>query len=112
MTGEKLGWFRLASHLHSPIQLVKRTTSSTDFVDWMVYLNEEPNRFNPLFMYIAQLTAELRRSWVTSAYAKNTKTEDFLIKFVDKKEVIKQKVQQSKKAWFSFLGMNKNKKKE
>ena len=112
MTGEKLGWFRLASHLHSPIQLVKRTTSSTDFVDWMVYLNEEPNRFNPLFMYIAQLTAELRRSWVTSAYAKNTKTEDFLIKFVDKKEVIKQKVQQSKKAWFSFLGVNKNKKKE
>ena len=112
MTGEKLGWFHLASHLHSPIQLVKRTTSSTDFVDWMVYLNEEPNRFNPLFMYIAQLTAELRRSWVTSAYAKKTRTEDFIIEFVDKKEVIKQKVQQSKKAWFSFLGVNKNKKKE
>jgi len=109
MTGEKLGWFRLASHLHSPIQLVKKRTSSTDFVDWIVYLNEEPNRFNPLFMYIAQLTAELRRSWVTSAHAKKVKTEDFIIKFVDKKEVVKQKAKASKKAWFGFLGMNKTK---
>jgi len=107
MTGERLSWFRLASHLHLPIQHVKQTTSSLDFTNWIVYLNEEPNRFNALYNYFAQLTAEIRRSWITSAAAKSIKTSDFIIEFVDKKEIVKQKMQTSKRAWLKCLGIKR-----
>ena len=111
MKGEKLSWFRLASHLHSPVQYVKRTTSSLEFTDWIVYLNEEPNRFSALYMYIAQLTAEVRRSWIISAAAKKVKSSDFIIKFVDEEALVKQKLEQkteaSKSRWLGFLGIKR-----
>jgi len=111
MTGERLSWFRLASHLHSPIQYVKRTTSSLEFTDWIVYLNEEPNRFNALYMYIAQLTAEVRRSWIKQSEIRKTKASDFVIKFVDEKTLVKQKLEQkteaSKSRWLGFLGIKR-----
>jgi len=106
MTGERLNWFRLASHLHSPIQYVKQTTSSLDFTDWIAYLSEEPNRFNALYMYIAQLTAEVRRSWVTKTARQKTETSDFIIKFVEKKDVIERQAT-SKRSWLGFLGIKR-----
>jgi len=109
MKGEKLSWFRLASHLHSPVQYVKQTTSSLEFTDWIVYLNEEPNRFSALFMYIAQLTAEVRRSWIKQSEVKNINTNDFVIKFIDEKEYVERKLKQrtevSKSRWLGRLGI-------
>jgi len=107
MTGERLSWFRLASHLSMPIQYVKQTTSSLDFTNWIVYLNEEPNRFNALYMYLAQLTAEIRRSWVKQSDVRKVKASAFIIKFVDKTEVVKQKIEVSKRTWLGFLGIKR-----
>ena len=113
MKGEKLSWFRLASHLHSPIQYVKQTCSSLDFTNWIIYLNEEPNRFNALYTYIAQLTAEIRRSWIRQSQIKDIKTNDFIIKFVNEKELIKtklkQKIEVSKNRWLGWLGIKRKK---
>lgn len=107
MIGEKWNWFRLASHLSMPIQQVKQMTSSTDYMNWMIYLNKEPNRFNPLYSYLAQIAAEIRRSFVKSP--DKVETENFIIKFVDKKSKIKQKAEQSKSSWLRWLGIKRDK---
>ena len=108
MIGEKWWWYRLASHLSMPIQQVKQMTSSSDFTNWMIYLNEEPNKFNALYMYLAQIAAEMRRSFVK--HPKKVETKDFIIKFTSKEDVIKQKTEHSKSSWFSFLKFKRKKK--
>ena len=108
MKGETWGWYRLASHLGMPVQQVKQMTSSSDFMNWMVYLEEEPNRFNALYFYLAQIAAEVRRSFVK--HPDKVKTNDFIIKFTDKKSLNVKKAEQSKSTWLKWLGISRKKK--
>lgn len=108
MIGETWWWYRLASHLSMPVQQVKQMTSSSDFTNWMVYLEEEPNKFNALYFYLAQIAAEVRRSFIK--HPDKVKTNDFMIKFVDKKSSNVKKAKQSKSTWLRWLGIDRKKK--
>ena len=111
MIGETWWWYRLASHLSMPVQQVKQMTSSSDFINWMVYLEEEPNKFNALYFYLAQIAAEVRRSFIK--HPDKVKTKNFIIKFikiVDKKSSNVKKAKQSKSTWLRWLGIDRKKK--
>lgn len=65
------------------MQVVKRTTSSTEFNDWIIYLRDIlPYETTREDWHAACITAEIRRGWVEDKKA--VKTDDFLIKFTAK----------------------------
>ena len=78
------------------------------------------NDIAPEHYYLAQLTAEVRRSWIAKGQDK-VKTKEFLIKFVPKKRKVKKRSPQdieaerkkrleaSKSAWLGALGIPKEK---
>jgi len=63
---------------------VKRKTSASEFILWMEYLEWEINAFDKTAYYLAQVAAEVRRSYVKTP--KSVKFEDFVMKFRSKNE--------------------------
>lgn len=112
MQGEEMDWFHLANRLHLPVQLTKWLTTSKEFARWKIYARLEPNVFNPLFYYFAELIAEVAKG---HSKGKATKREHRLIKFVLKKVAPKYDLKAlapeqrearnraSKAAWFKGL---------
>ena len=75
---------------------------------WMKYLDMEPNMFHREDHYFAQMSSEIRRSFVK--HPKKVKLKDFLINFTFNKppdnlspEI---KIQRSKSFWRALTGMN------
>jgi hypothetical protein len=58
---------------------VKMKTSASQFVLWMEFLDWEFNAFNPDRHYLAQIAAEVRRSYVRKGV--KVRIEDFIMKF-------------------------------
>jgi hypothetical protein len=112
-----MGWFQLASHLHLPVQFVQKYTTSTEFIMWMSFLEEEMGRKEKWKYkqecYLARLIAETRRSWVSEP--KQVKEEDCFVKFREQEDEIKQvdvksKTEKSKRFWLCHLfGIGKKK---
>jgi hypothetical protein len=113
-----MGWFQLASHLHLPLQFVQNNTTSTEFVMWMTFLEEDIRR-KELWKYkqecyLARLIAETRRSWVSEPT--KVREEDCFVKFKeqdenkDKQTDVISKTENSKRFWLGHLfGIGKKK---
>jgi hypothetical protein len=69
------------------IQRCQSEITSSEFMDWIAYLDNDVNVFHREDYYFAELIAEVRRSWVEDK--KSVKLKDFLLKFKFKKEVKK-----------------------
>jgi len=69
------------------VQRAQLEITSSEFMDWIVYLDNDVNVFHREDYYFAELIAEVRRSWVEDK--KSVKLKDFLLKFEFKKEVKK-----------------------
>ncbi len=87
--------------------------SSTEFLEWVVYLNEDVNAFHREDYFLASIAAEVRCSYVKEP--KRVKLSDFLIKFKEKvkrkKVSIKERTKRSKAFWGTITGLTKRKKK-
>jgi len=115
MTGERLAWYKLASHLHSPLQFVKRTTTSSEFVDWMSFLNKEREMeietTSKMDYYLAAIVAEIRRGQVK--HKDRVSIKDCLLKFSFKtgkpitKEAVATAAAAAKKFFFALTGHSK-----
>ena len=79
MTGERLIWLKLASHLGMSLQRCQQETTSGEFVEWMRYFELEPNMFHREDHYWAQIAAWIKRSGFQNP--ENVQDEDFLLKF-------------------------------
>ena len=73
-------WFRLASHLHLSLQRCKNETTSSEFRDWKHYLDWDINEFHREDYFFARISHQ-----IVSLFSKNSKLEDHLIKFEQKK---------------------------
>lgn len=98
MTGEKLAWFRLASHLHIPVEELAERISFREFLGWMEFLKWDESRNTKADYYLAQIAAEVRRSAVK--HPRKVKVKDFLLRMSDKP------TQDSKSIWLSHFGIN------
>lgn len=102
MTGERLAWYRVASHLHSSVADLRSRITYSEFLDWLQYLNWEEQRRGKLDFYLAQIAAEVRRSYVK--HPKTVKLKDFFLTYFEQNG----RMQKSKEAWFSCLKINPN----
>ena len=106
MTGERLLWFRVASHLCVPVEELAERITFTEFLDWIAYLDWEERTPSKQDLYLAAMTAEVRRSWVKNP--KSVKAKDFLF---ERLPATDPKVQKSKSSWATALKMDLKKKK-
>lgn len=83
------------------MQRCRLETSSTDFVDWLTYLEMEPSMFHREDHYFAQIAAWVCRSINPK---KKVNVKDFLIKFVSSNENEKRTNIEKGKAATSFFG--------
>ena len=106
-------WFELASHLGMSLQRCKRETSSTEFLDWIRYLEkkriEDLECMSKQDYYLAQIAAQIHRT-----YSKKAKTIfDFILKIKKKKKMkasrTKEGLRVEKSRWFTAVGYKENK---
>lgn len=101
MTGERLAWFRVASHLHTSVEELTDRITFSEFLGWLDYLNWFEARHGKEDFYLAQIAAEIRRGQVK--HPKNVKTKDFLIQASPAPAA-----KSSKSIWLSVLKVENN----
>ena len=114
--GERRGWYILASHLGQTLQEVQRKTTSSEFEEWKIVLEEEINDQNILYHYLARIAYEVARSNpnIKTSSLKKLKIADFKIKVgkeIPKKAKVKSTPKTSKKVWLSSFGIKQPAKK-
>ena len=99
--GEKLCWFRVASHLRVTVAELSARITYREFIDWLSFLDLEEERQTKLDYYLAQVAAEVRRGNVKNP--KSVKTKDFLVQM--KRTGPADKTAKSKVVWAGALGV-------
>lgn len=104
-------WFRLASHLHLPLQRVQAETTYSEFLDWIHYLQHEyPNDFNPDHWYYAKIIATIKASNSKEAVSIKDQLISFAPEEVPKEPTTEEERQawiaRSKANWAAALGMS------
>lgn len=108
MSGEDWLWYKLASHLHCPLQRLQQETTSTEFVKWIEYLQQDLDITRREDYYLAQIAAEVRRGNVKRP--EKIKLKDFILKFGGRKRKkrkmsLKERARVSKSWWRALLGL-------
>ncbi len=103
MKGEKLAWYRLASHLKMTVNRLQQEMTSTEFVEWQIRLCDEVNEFHREDYYWANIAYIVAQS----NSSKDVKFDPFILKFkTDSSESTKTdsdvKLQNSKNFWFGI----------
>lgn len=107
------GWFRVSHALGIPVAELRARITWTEFLGWLVYLDQAETRRTKQDYYLAQIAAEVRRGLVKKP--NTVKLDSFLFEVPKDKEMTepsnKQRVQASKRAWLGALGMTAKKRK-
>ena len=90
---------------------VKMKTSASQFVLWMEYLDWEANAFDKTCYYLAQIAAEMRRSYIKRGVV--VRVEDFILKFTSKRIEekiptpmdVQTKIDRAKQFFFGLTGL-------
>lgn len=100
MIGERLGWFRVASHLGIPVGELKTRMAYSEYIDWLNFLSKEEERDTKQDYYLAQIAAEVRRGQVK--HPNKIHVKDFLVKMVTQAQA---KAAKSKQIWAGAVGI-------
>jgi len=105
-------WLWLADRMHCSLAECQARVSSSELTLWKVWREELPNRFDPIFYYLAQIAATC-----AGPYTKKPPTvQEMLITFSHSKNSIdslsgkdlekaRESSKSSKSAWMGLLGM-------
>lgn len=77
----------------------------TEFLDWVQFLEQDEKRRDKLDFYLAQLAAEMRRSYVKTP--RSVQVKAFYVSYVDP-EVAEDRMRKSKAAWGAVFKMDLN----
>ncbi|MFA5452986.1 MAG: hypothetical protein WC248_05395 [Candidatus Methanomethylophilaceae archaeon] len=88
-------------------------TTSSEFIEWMAFLDLERNQTSKEDYYLAQVAAEVRRSFVKSPQSVHVK--DFILSFTRAERsslgggspAMEDPSQRSKNYWSAVLGLEK-----
>lgn len=113
MKGEKELWYKLASHLKMSKQRCQQETTSTQFLDWIVYLEKDVNAFHREDYFFANIAREIAqiRELLSAKKPKWLKLDEFLLKFTSKKKEItksltrEEAAERSKRKWLPWAGI-------
>ena len=95
------------------VQRAQHEIPSSEYMDWIAYLDgEDLESFRRQDYYLANLTAEVRRSYVKEPM--KVRMESFLLKFQrkgsDKPMSIEERTKQAKSFWGALLKASRKKK--
>lgn len=92
------------------IQRAQYEIPSSEFVEWIVFLNQEEVKRTKQDFYLASIATEVRRSWVKDP--KKVSMKDLYITYVTrkKKTTAKEKMNEAKAFFGAMLGSFKGKK--
>lgn len=101
-------WHQLADRLGMSLQRCQQETTSTQFVRWCDYLEQDLNRPSRGDYYLAQIAMEIRRGYVKTPA--NVKLEHFLLEFSKKEGPKKPRTEEEREQWAAaskarWLGM-------
>lgn len=91
----------------------KLRVGSSELADWRVFLHREANAFNPLFYYLAQIAAEVRRT-KAGKRARGIKIKDFILKFTSstptpaKPKSREEATKLAQARWFGIAGIRRS----
>jgi len=86
----------------------KASVSSSEYLEWIHFLDKKDTNTEKIEHYLAALTAEVRKSYVK--HPQKVRVKDFLFKFVKKAEKIKkdlsiaERTSRAKLFWGALLG--------
>lgn len=107
MTGERLAWFRVAAHLHLPVEELAERITHSEFLDWLEYLKWEDQREGKDDFYSSLIAAEIRRSYVK--HPNKVKQKDFKIQYKETTSSAPSLSGMAGKAiWLNALNIEKN----
>lgn len=98
-------WFRLASHLGMSLQEVQQQTTSSEFVEWVEYLDSLWNVPDRKDYLLANIAAEVCRTRVKRPAS--VKVQDFILKFSNAAHKKPPSTEASKAFWFAAVGVKK-----
>ena len=98
-----LGCVRLAFRLGMSPQRCMREHSSTDFIRAIKFMDDDANAFHREDYYLAQIAAEIKRSYVKTP--SNVRLKDHILEFTKAKEGVT-KMADSKMFWGALVGMS------
>jgi len=88
------------------VQDAQKRITSSEFVEWIVYLDDDASQIKTEYYYLAQIAARI--SGLFSKNPKEFKTENFILKFVkklkEKKMTREEATMISKNKWLSGVG--------
>jgi hypothetical protein len=85
------------------VQRAQHEITSTEFLDWMAFLDLESKKQTKQDYYLASIAAEVFRS--NAKYPKKVKPEDFLLTYTDKiMKSVKSKSDKAKSFFGALLG--------
>lgn len=112
LEGDRLAWFELAYHLRMSVEALKEQITVTEFLEWQEFLRINRDRNDKLHFYLAQIAAEVRKSFVK--HPNSVKLSQFLLNFATPEEAQtggkvtpafrEYKATLSKGAWFAAIG--------
>lgn len=85
-----------------------KSTTSKQFLEWSIFLQEEECRTRHQDHYLAQIAAEIRRGNVDPNKVSKIKDKDFLLVFETEEPDQSSVEKNSKKYWLSALGVKNN----
>lgn len=80
-----MDWYRLAHKWGKPVRWLKKNMYSKEWLRHRAYMEMEPNMFNPMWYYFAQLTAEIAKGHAKKGDSKSINPLKRLITFITKK---------------------------
>lgn len=90
-----------------------KKTTSFEYSIWLEYLadkkEKEANGFSPLYWYLAQVSAEVRRSMVK--HPEKVRLSDFILSFSSAKPPKKLTLEETKAIWKGIVGYKESNKK-
>lgn len=98
----------MASHLKVPVRELRQRITFLEFCEWMEFLSLEEDKDTKQDYYLAQIAAEIRRSFVKDP--KTVKVKDFLLQRKVQERTVG-KAEKSKQFWGQALNMDLGRKK-
>lgn len=102
MIGERLSWFKVASHLGRTVTEIQSLMTYTELTDWLYYIQEDQTRTTITHHYLAEIASQIAKNRVKDPA--KIKRELFILKVVTTGEM--ERMHQSKSAWGAATGVN------
>ncbi len=99
-----LGWFEVASHLGKTVRECQEKMYSSEFIQWLEFIDRQLDKTTKQDHYLAQIAMEVRKGYAKNP--KQVKLDHMILKYKRKSKKGKTlSMEESKSHWMRFAGI-------